>query len=155
MFALFLPPSFPPSLLPWLPPPCCLSLFQGWWLWLESLHRWQASLPSGEGLHSLNFLHFPSFLQLKLLAHNFSRLASLYLAVHDAKGEGRDLGEARGAYIKCLSCLWINRGHQYQWNATPRPVECRPRLCAVEPDSPTLEIVPFQTLCRQCIFQSH
>lgn len=37
------------------------SIFQGWWLWLESRHRWQASLPSGEGLHSLNFLSFPLF----------------------------------------------------------------------------------------------
>lgn len=34
-------------------------IFQGWWLWLESRHRWQASLPSGEGLRSLNFLIFP------------------------------------------------------------------------------------------------
>lgn len=30
---------------------------------------------------------FPPLLQLKLLAHNFSRLAGLYRSVHDVKGQ--------------------------------------------------------------------
>lgn len=59
-------PHYPPT-----PPPVPGCLFQGWWLWLESRHRWQASLPSGEGFHSLNFLHFSSFLLLSSSAQTF------------------------------------------------------------------------------------
>lgn len=58
--------SFPPSLAA-----CLLSLFQGWWLWLESRHRWQASLPSGEGLRSLKLPPFSSFLLLFSSAQTF------------------------------------------------------------------------------------
>lgn len=95
-----------------------LSLFQGWWLWLESRHRWQASLPSGEGLHSLNFLHFfPLFffslLRLKLLACNFSCLASLYLGVHDAREKaGSSNGGGLSQTHELSSDQW---GHQYHW----------------------------------------
>lgn len=116
---LFLHPSLPRSIPGCLYPAAfLLSLFQGWWLWLESRHRWQASLPSGEGLHSLNFLHFfPLFffslLQLKLLACNFSCLASLYLGVHDVRGKGRVLqGGGLSQTHELSSDQW---GHQYQW----------------------------------------
>ncbi|KAM7423586.1 hypothetical protein PAMA_000100 [Pampus argenteus] len=43
-------------------------------------------------------LFFFSFLQLKLLACNFSRLASLYLTVHDVRGKAGS-SEKRGAAI--------------------------------------------------------
>lgn len=112
------------SLLPWLP---LSSLFQGWWLWLESLHRWQASLPSGEGLHSLNFLHFSLFfffalLQLKVLACYFRCLASLYLAAADGKGPGRLL---KSNYLHRLSGCEINGGYRYQQKAQAEVHQCQ------------------------------
>lgn len=111
-----LPPSFPGCLYP---AASLLSLFQGWWLWLESLHRWQASLPSGEGLHSLNFLRFFLFSSSPFFSSNFWPATfhawRVFISPCTMWGESMVLREARGGYLKRLSCPRINRGHQYQW----------------------------------------
>lgn len=68
-------------------------------------------------------LFFFSLLQLKLLACNFSRLASLYLRVHDVRGKA---GSSKGAgYLKHMSCPQISGAISISGNSTEGPVACQ------------------------------
>lgn len=128
---LFLHPSLPPSFPGCLYPAAfLLSLFQGWWLWLESLHRWQASLPSGEGLHSLNFLHFSSFLLLFSSAQTFglqlftSGEPLSQRAWCEREGrvlEGGGISKNAWAVLRSIGAISISE------DPTERPVECQCR----------------------------
>lgn len=72
----------------------------------------------------LKLPHFSPFLfsllQLKLLAHNFSRLAGLYLSVHDVKGQA-EFSErvwGWGGGLEGMSCPWINGAIGISGNST-------------------------------------
>ncbi|KAL3992513.1 ATP-dependent DNA helicase PIF1 [Sarotherodon galilaeus] len=78
-----------------------------WWpaaTWSGLIEQWRL-----QESHTLLFYGRASLIgaasTLKLLACNFSCLASLYLAMHDVRG-----GKGAGG----MSCPQINGGHQYQ-----------------------------------------